>query len=119
MDNNWIDMDKVYFFTLYDGSHIRMSIPMHHGELITNRFMPDFLSPSADSPFAHAISGQMALIDPSEFEQDCHSMIAYLNEKRLQTNLDTSYMEALAFTLVSHINRCGRLFFLGLMYLYR
>ena len=104
-------MDKSFLFTLYDGSRLSFSLLVYNGQLVTNRFMPDFLTHGADSPFASAILGQMALIDPMEFKQDCRSMISYININRLQTNMDTSYMDALASVLVSHIKRCGRLFF--------
>lgn len=107
-------MNKSFSFTLHDGSCLSFSLPVHNGQLVINRFMPDFLAPEVDPSLASAFAGYEALIDPTEFEQDCRSMVSYMNDKRLQTNYDYSYLEVLGAVLESHIERYGRLFFTDL-----
>lgn len=52
----------------------------------------------------------MALQDPDEFANDTATMVNIINAKKMPSNIDTSYMEAVAYIVAFHIKRHGRLF---------
>ena len=109
-------MERSFGFRFYDGNTSSFRIPLHNGQLVTNKFMPKMLYPNSSNPFlASAMVGTpMALQDPNEFSNDVDAMVGYINTSRKPTNLDTSYMDAVVYLVVNHIKQYGRLFFTDL-----
>ena len=105
-------MNRLSFnFRLNDGKLLSLSLESEYGGVVTNKYMPEILSPFYGNPFADGTGKNIQ--DTAEFKADCESIIECLNNPSygLDYRKYEDWFQVLAAMVTFHIKNYGRLFF--------
>ena len=101
-------MTRTFKYGFNDGRILLLNLEVKYNGIVTNTYMPEFLSPGYPL-FCQGVNIQ----DPAVFDEDCALMVDYFNtvSNKLDYGKLDDWFQVLAAVVRNHINNHNRIFF--------
>lgn len=108
-------MEFTYSFTINSSPsyHGIVRLPLNGNMVVFGQFRPDkILNKNVQLPFIEEVVHYEAA---DEFRNDCAAIVNRVNATIANSDMQSSFQEALIYVVENHIRRCGRIFINDLM----